>query len=49
MQRMDAAELKAWCLRQPGAVEEFPFSPGVSVFKVAGKVFALSALDEAPL
>ena len=49
MQRMDAAELKAWCLRQPGAVEEFPFSPGVSVFKVAGKVFALSALDDAPL
>jgi predicted DNA-binding protein (MmcQ/YjbR family) len=46
---MDAAELKAWCLRQPGAVEEFPFSPGVSVFKVAGKMFALSVLDGSPL
>jgi predicted DNA-binding protein (MmcQ/YjbR family) len=33
----------------PGAVEEFPFSPGMSVFKVAGKVFALSRLTDAPL
>ena len=46
---MDAAGLHAWCLRQPGAVEEFPFSPGTSVFKVAGKMFALSALDREPL
>ena len=41
---MDAAGLHAWCLRQPGAVEEFPFSPGTSVFKVAGKIFAICAL-----
>jgi predicted DNA-binding protein (MmcQ/YjbR family) len=26
----------------PGAVEDFPFAPGVSVFKVAGKMFALT-------
>ena len=25
---MDAAGLRAWCLQQPGAVEEFPFGPG---------------------
>jgi predicted DNA-binding protein (MmcQ/YjbR family) len=46
---MDPSELRAWCLQQPGAIEEFPFSPGTSVFKVAGKIFALSALDRTPL
>jgi predicted DNA-binding protein (MmcQ/YjbR family) len=33
----------------PGAVEEFPFGPRTSVFKVGGKMFALSALDSRPL
>lgn len=46
---MDAAGLRAWCLEQPGAVEEFPFGPEHSVFKVSGKMFALSALERAPL
>ncbi len=46
---MGGAELRALCLGLVGAVEEFPFSEGVSVFKVGGKIFALSALDEAPL
>ena len=32
-----------------GAEETFPFSPGVSVFKVAGKIFAISSLDSGPL
>jgi predicted DNA-binding protein (MmcQ/YjbR family) len=46
---MDAAALRAWCLQLPGAVEEFPFTPEHSVFKVAGKMFALSALERTPL
>jgi predicted DNA-binding protein (MmcQ/YjbR family) len=46
---MDATELRRWCLEQPGAIEDFPFGPETSVFKVAGKMFALSALDRAPL
>jgi predicted DNA-binding protein (MmcQ/YjbR family) len=46
---MDPAGLQAWCLQQSGAVEEFPFGPEASVFKVAGKMFALSALDREPL
>jgi predicted DNA-binding protein (MmcQ/YjbR family) len=46
---MDAAALRAWCLRQPGAIEDFPFGPEHSVFKVGGKMFALSALDRVPL
>jgi predicted DNA-binding protein (MmcQ/YjbR family) len=49
MRRMDAAAMRAWCVRQPGAVEDFPFGPETSVFKVAGKIFALSALDRTPL
>ena len=31
---MDAAELRRWCLAQAGAIEDFPFRPDVSVFKV---------------
>jgi predicted DNA-binding protein (MmcQ/YjbR family) len=46
---VDAAELQRWCLEHPGAIEDFPFGPEHSVFKVAGKMFALSALDRAPL
>ena len=46
---MDAAALRAWCLKQNGASEDFPFTPEHSVFKVAGKMFALSALDRTPL
>lgn len=46
---MDAATLRACCLGHGGAIEDFPFGPQTSVFKVAGKVFALSALDGAPL
>ena len=46
---MTSAALRRRCLSFPAAVEEFPFSPGVSVFKVGGKMFALSALDREPL
>ena len=43
------AKLRRFCLGFPGAGEEFPFTPGVSVFKVGGKMFALSRLDDRPL
>jgi predicted DNA-binding protein (MmcQ/YjbR family) len=46
---VDAGELRGWCLAQTGAVEEFPFGPEHSVFKVAGKMFAISAFDRRPL
>ena len=42
-------ELREWCLAMPGAIEDFPFAPGVSVFKVAGKMFALARLAADPL
>ncbi|MET0810312.1 MAG: MmcQ/YjbR family DNA-binding protein [Thermoleophilaceae bacterium] len=41
--------LRTHCLDFPGSSEEFPFSEGVSVFKVGGKMFALSALRREPL
>ncbi len=46
---MDSTALRTWCLAQPGAIEDFPFAPEHSVFRVAGKIFALSHLDGAPL
>src|ERR687890_29834 len=46
---MNARELRDWCLGHEGAFEDFPFTAEHSVFKVRGKVFALSALDGEPL
>jgi predicted DNA-binding protein (MmcQ/YjbR family) len=46
---VNADELRTWCLARPGAVEDFPFGPEHSVFKVAGRMFAISALERAPL
>lgn len=33
---------------KPGAVEDYPFGDEVAVFKVAGRMFALVPLGEAP-
>jgi predicted DNA-binding protein (MmcQ/YjbR family) len=41
---MSPAELRNRCLALAGAEETFPFGPRTSVFKVAGKMFALSQL-----
>jgi predicted DNA-binding protein (MmcQ/YjbR family) len=43
------AQLRRLCLKFAGAEETFPFGPETSVFKVAGKMFALSALKNRPL
>jgi predicted DNA-binding protein (MmcQ/YjbR family) len=42
-------QLRDHCLSFPGAEETFPFGPENAVFKVAGKIFALSRLDGSPL
>jgi predicted DNA-binding protein (MmcQ/YjbR family) len=42
-------ELRALCLSFPDSAETSPFGPETSVFKVAGKMFALSRLAETPL
>jgi len=46
---VNSAELRDHCLSFSGAEETFPFGPETSVFKVAGKMFALSQLDAASL
>ncbi|MFM9369608.1 MmcQ/YjbR family DNA-binding protein [Streptomyces sp. Da 82-17] len=48
---MNPAQLREFCLSFNAAVEEFPFpsAPGLSTFKVLGKIFAISALEESPL
>jgi predicted DNA-binding protein (MmcQ/YjbR family) len=46
---MTAPELRAHCLAMPGAVEEYPFGPTTSVFKVGGKIFAIGSLARDPL
>ncbi len=46
---MTPQELRALCLSFNAVVEEFPFRPEISVFKVGGKLFALTSLDAKPL
>jgi predicted DNA-binding protein (MmcQ/YjbR family) len=42
-------ELREWCLSMPGGKLELPFGPETSVFKIAGKIYALARLDAEPL
>ena len=47
---MTARELVAACLEPAGSVEERPFrDPDVTVFKVGGKIFAITRLEADPL
>ncbi|MEU0964928.1 MmcQ/YjbR family DNA-binding protein [Streptomyces sp. NPDC005917] len=46
---MTPGRLRAFCLSFNAAEEDFPFGPDASVFKVLGKMFALSRLDARPL
>ena len=45
---MDLEAFRIRCLAYPGVTEGFPFGPDVLVFKVAGKMFALLALEGIP-
>lgn len=42
---MNIEEFRDYCLNKPHVTEEFPFGPETLVFKVAGKMFALTGLD----
>ena len=46
---MTPQELRTFCLSFNATVEDFPFTPETSVFKVLGKLFALTRLDALPL
>ena len=42
---MDIEELRAYCISKKGVTEEFPFDETTLVFKVMGKMFALTDLE----
>jgi predicted DNA-binding protein (MmcQ/YjbR family) len=42
---MNIEEFREYCMSKPGVTEEFPFGENTLVFKVMGKMFALTNLD----
>ena len=46
---MDFRTLRALCVAKPGVTEEFPFDETTLVFKVRGKMFALTDTEALPL
>jgi predicted DNA-binding protein (MmcQ/YjbR family) len=45
---MDLPDVIAYCLSLPGAEETTPFGPDVLVYKVRGKMFALTSPEDLP-
>lgn len=45
---MNIEELRDYCLSKKGVTESFPFDEQTLVFKVMGKMFALSGLEHKP-
>lgn len=43
---MNIESFRDYCLAKPGVTEEFPFDESTLVFKVGGKMFALTDLEE---
>jgi predicted DNA-binding protein (MmcQ/YjbR family) len=46
---MNIEQLRDYCLSLPEATEDFPFDDNILVFKVSGKLFVLTSLDEIPM
>ena len=42
---MNIEEYRDFCLTKPGTTEETPFGPETLVFKVMGKMYALTGMD----
>ena len=42
---MNIEEYRDYCLSKPGVTEEFPFDQNTLVFKVMGKMFALTSVE----
>jgi len=42
---MHIEEFREYCLAKPGVTEETPFGPDTLVFKVGGKIFALTDIN----
>lgn len=45
---MNVEVFRAYCLQKKQVTENFPFDQSTLVFKVAGKMFALTGLDKKP-
>ena len=45
---MDIEQLREHCVAKPAVTEEFPFGADTLVFKVGGKMFALTNLEAFP-
>lgn len=45
---MNIEEFRNYCISKKGVTEEFPFDEQTLVFKVMGKMFALSGLERVP-
>lgn len=43
---MDIESYRLYCISKPGISEEFPFDENTLVFKVMGKMFALTNVEE---
>ncbi|HAN19021.1 MAG: MmcQ-like protein [Bacteroidetes bacterium GWC2_33_15] len=43
---MNIEEFREYCISKPGVTEEFPFDETTLVFKVEGKMFALTDLED---
>ena len=43
---MNIEEFRVYCLGKPMVTEEFPFDETTLVFKVCGKIFALTGLEQ---
>ena len=46
---MDIESLREYCLSKAGADESLPFGPDTLVYKVNGKIFLITGLDEEQL
>ena len=46
---MNIEALREYCLKKKDVEETFPFGPDTLVYKVRGKIFLLTGLDEEPL
>lgn len=46
---MNIESFREYCLSKRGVTESFPFGEDTLVFKVMGKMFALTGLDSSPL
>jgi predicted DNA-binding protein (MmcQ/YjbR family) len=43
---MDIEKFRSYCLKKKGVTEEFPFGENVLVYKVMGKMFVLTDLED---